>query len=308
MKTNKLKTSKKCHEKNYSGFLKSKNAINIMYMPALILFLIFVIYPFISGLRISFTDWNGYSQKYSYIGFDNFMNLFKDKNMLIAFRNTLIYGFGSTFIQQILGLSYAVFLNKKFKGRTLARTIIYLPVLISAVIMGYIWYFIFQYNHGALNDIMMSFGLDRLDWLADGNRAVWIIVIVNTLQFVGVSMVIYLAGLQGISKVYYEAADIDGAKKFQQFKNITVPLLMPAIVTSVTLNLIGGLKLFDTIKALTNGGPGYESHSISTLIDSVYFRSQSAGYASAMGIILFIIIMVISLAMQKAFNKREVEY
>lgn len=293
---------------NKKKFLKTDNAINLMYLPALILFAIFVIYPFISGIRLSFTNWNGFSQKYEYVGFENFINMLKDKNMLIAFKNTIIYGFGSTIFQQILGLSYAVFLNEKFRGRTIARTFVYLPVLIAAVIIGYIWYFMFQYNHGALNDIMVSLGLGKVDWLSNGNRAVWIIVLVNTMQFVGVSMVIYLAGLQGISKMYYEASDIDGANKFEQFRNITLPLLMPAITTSVTLNLIGGLKLFDSIKALTNGGPGYASHSISTLIDYTYFKNQSAGYASAMGIILFVFIMIISLMMQKIFSKKEVEY
>jgi raffinose/stachyose/melibiose transport system permease protein len=170
------------------------------------------------------------------------------------------------------------------------------------------YYFFFQYNNGALNDVLTMLGMAKLDWLAVGNRAVWIIVMVNTLQFCGISMVIYLAGLQTISTTYYEAANIDGANKLQQFRNITVPMLFPAIVTSLTLNLIGGLKLFDAIKALTNGGPGYSSHSISTLIDYSYFRNQIAGYSSAMGIVLFLIIMVVSLSLQLYIKTKEVEY
>lgn len=298
-----LKTTRK-----NKAFTSKKKSINIMYIPALILFGIFVIYPFLSGIRIAFTNWNGFSQDYDYVGFKNFAAMFRDDNMVKAFRNTIIYGFGSTLFQQILGLSYAVLLNKKFRGRTFARIMIYLPVLIAAVIMGYMWYFLFQYNYGALNDILVWLGLDKIDWLAKEYRAVCIIVIVNTLQYVGISMVIYLAGLQGIPKMYYEAAEIDGASKSKQFRNITLPLLMPAIVTSVTLNLIGGLKLFDVIKALTNGGPGYASHSISTLINYSYFNTQTAGYASAMGIVLFVFIVTVSLLMQKVFSKKEVEY
>jgi len=285
-----------------------KNNINIMYIPALVLFAIFVVYPFIMGIRYSFLNWNGYSQTSSFVGLENFKYLFKDPNLLLSFKNTLIYGFGSTLFQQILGLSYALLLNSYFRVRTIARTFIYLPVLIAAVIMGYMWYFLFQYNQGALNDVLGLFGLDKLDWLANGSRAVRLIVLVNTLQYCGISMIIYLAGLQSIPDIYFEAANIDGASAFAKFKHITLPLLIPAIVTSLTINLIGGLKLFDVIKALTNGGPGYATHSISTLITYSYFNSQKAGYASAMGIFLFALIMFVSVVLQKSLKSKEVEY
>ena len=289
-------------------FLRSKNSANIMYIPALILFAVFVAFPLFNGLRIAFTNWNGFSSEYSYVGAKNFIALFTDKNFYRALRNTMIYGFGSTLFQQLLGLSYALLFNKAFRGRTFGRVMIYLPVLIAPVIMGYMYYFFFQYNYGALNDILVLLGFEKLDWLASGDRSVMIITGVNTLQYCGVSMIIYLAGLQGISKTYYEAADIDGATTSQQFFNITLPMLYPAIVSSVTFNLIGGLKLFDAIKALTAGGPGYSSHSLSTLIDYAYFRNQTAGYSSAMGIILFFIIMIISLSLQLYMKSREVEY
>lgn len=287
---------------------KKKNMTDLMYVPALLLFAIFIVYPFIRGIQISFTNWNGYSQSFKWIGFDNYVELANDKNMVTAFKNTLVYGFGSTLFQQILGLSYALLLNKAFKGRTFARTMIYLPVLIAPVIMGFLYRFFFEYRYGTLNDILVGLGLERLDWLGSGDRAVLIIVAVNTLQFCGISMVIYLAGLQGISKTFYEAANIDGATPFQQFKKITFPLLMPAVVTSLTINLIGGLKLFDAIKALTKGGPGYSSHSMSTLIDYAYFNNQAAGYSSAMGILLFVFIFTISLLLQLYFKNKVVEY
>ena len=178
--------------------------------------------------------------------------------------------------------------------------------MVASVIMGYIWYFLLQYNGGAINDILIALGMQPIDFIANGKLMVWIIVLINSLQFCGVSMVIYLAGLQNISEMYYEAARLDGATKLQQFKNITLPLLKPAIVTSVTLNLIGGLKLFDAIKALTNGGPGYTTHSLSTLINYTYFNSQSAGYAAAIGIMLFIIILVTTLVLNKVLDRKDV--
>ena len=288
------KTTKNTQTKKESKSLNKKspkkNLINLMYMPAVVLFVIFVIYPFLDGVRIS----------------SNYKSLFKDENVIIALKNTFLYGVGSTIIQQIIGLSYAVFLNNKFRCRGFARTVIYLPIMVASVIMGYIWYFLLQYNGGAINDILIALGIEPIDFIANGKLMVWIIVLINSLQFCGVSMVIYLAGLQNISEMYYEAARLDGATKLQQFKNITLPLLKPAIVTSVTLNLIGGLKLFDAIKALTNGGPGYTTHSLSTLINYTYFNSQSAGYAAAIGIMLFIIILVTTLVLNKVLDRKDV--
>ena len=286
---------------------KRLDTINLFYVPALILFALFVIYPFFKGVYLSFTNWNGYSRSFKMIGLKNYLNLFKDKNVHRAFANTLVYGVGSTIIQNVLGVLLAVFLNRKFRGRSLVRTVIYLPVMIAPLIMGYVMYFFFNYNRGAINDILKLFGAAPVDWLANGNRAVFILTLVNSLQFVGISMVIYLAGLQNIPSMYYEAAEIDGIWTGQRFFYITLPLLMPAITSSVTLNLIGGLKLFDVISALTGGGPGYDTHSLSTLIHKYYFGGERAGYASAIGLVFFVFIMVVSNVVVKALQRRQVE-
>lgn len=285
---------------------RNKNIINLFYVPALILFSVFVIYPFIGGIRISFTNWNGYSQNYTYVGVKNYIQLFQDKNVRTALINTLIYGVGSTFLQNVIGLLYAVFLDSKFRGRMLVRTIIYLPIMIAPLVMGYIMYFLVQYDNGAINDILAAFGRQPVDWMNNGSRAVIIMTLINSLQFVGISMVIYMAGLQGIPGVYYEAAAIDGVSGFQAFRSITLPLLTPAITSAVVINLIGGLKLFDIIMALTMGGPGYSSHSLSTLITNQYFRAQNAGYSAAMGIGTFLLIMFISNVTMRYFDKKEV--
>src|SRR4051794_2861035 len=132
---------------------------NALYVPALVLFVGLVVYPFLDGIRISFTNWNGYSQSYSFIGVANLKRLLDDDNVRTAFWNTLLYGFGSTLLQQVLGLGCAVLLDKPFRGRTIARTILYLPVLVSAVIMAYMWSYLFEYD-GALNDIVKLVGGD----------------------------------------------------------------------------------------------------------------------------------------------------
>lgn len=281
--------------------------MNVFYLPALLLILFFVLWPLIEAFRISFTQWNGYSQDYKYIGIKNYLKLFRDSNFLISFRNTIIYGFGSTLLQNLFGLAYAVFLNSRFKGHSIVRTFIYMPVMISSLIMGYIIYFFVQYNGGVFNEIIGVFGKEAVDWMASGNRGVIIITLMNSWQYVGISMVIYMAGLQNIPRMYLEAAEIDGANPWQRFKHITFPLLLPSISSAVVLNLIGGLKLYDVIISLSGGGPGFSTHSLASYVSNQYFKAQNAGYSAAVGIFTFLFIMVVSNLFTNYFNKREVD-
>ncbi|MGO3886199.1 MAG: carbohydrate ABC transporter permease, partial [Mycetocola sp.] len=244
---------------------------------------------------------------YSDVGLSNYLRLFSDPVFHTALGNTFIYGIGSTLIQQVLGLSLALALNRAIRGRGVARTVIYLPVLISPIVMGTMYYLLFQYNNGALNDIVEALGGDRIAWLSESQVAIAIIVLVNSLQFVGISMVIYLAGLQSIPGELLEAAALDGATATQRFRSVVLPLLQPAFATSIVLNLIGGLKLFDVIVVMTGGGPGYSTNSLSTLISKSYFDNQSAGYASAMGVALFVIIAVFTLILNTVLNRKRLD-
>jgi raffinose/stachyose/melibiose transport system permease protein len=173
--------------------------------------------------------------------------------------------------------------------------------------MGYVWYFIFQYDGGALNDILILFGKEPVDWLGNGTRAVWLITLVNTFQWMGVAMVIYLAGLQAIPRDFLEAAEVDGASGFYKLIHITIPLLMPAITISIVLNIIEGLKLFDVIISMTNGGPGYASHSLSTMMSDLFFASQDAGFAAALGNLMFVMITVLGISSLGILRRREVD-
>ena len=288
-------------------FFDSPLSLNLMYLPALLLFGVFIYYPVLQGIRISFTNWNGYSPNYSFVGLENYQYMFTDMRTYKVILNTLIYGLGSTLFQNILGLAYAVFLNTNLKGRGIVRTIVYFPVIVAPIIMGYVFYFIFQYDGGALNDILLALGKERIDWLGNGPRAVWLITLVNTFQYMGVSMVIYLAGLQAIPKEYLEAAEIDGASGFYKFFHITLPLLMPAITVSIVLNIIEGLKLFDVIISMTNGGPGYASHSLSTMMSDLFFAGQNAGFASALGNLMFVIISFFGISSLRFLRRKEVD-
>ncbi|MRH28398.1 ABC transporter permease subunit [Microbacterium sp. SYP-A9085] len=284
-----------------------RRRVNLLYLPAVAVFAVFTVYPLISGILISFTKWDGYSPQRAFVGIANYLHLFSDPLVGHALLNTFAYGFGSTILQQVVGLALALALDRALRGRNVARAIVYLPVLVSPVVMGTMYYLLFSYSYGGLNDIVTALGGQRVAWLSDAGSAVTIIVLVNSLQFVGISMVIYLAGLQSIPVMYHEAARIDGAGAWRRFTGITVPLLQPAFATSVVLNLIGGLKLFDVIRVMTGGGPGYATDSMSTLISKFYFDNQNAGYASALGVALFLVIAVFTLALNTALNRRRLE-
>lgn len=282
-------------------------AINLMYVPALALFAVFTVYPLISGVRLSFTDWDGYTPDFSWVGWANYVHLFTDDTFRSVLVNTFVYGIGSTLVQQVLGLGLALALDGKLRGRNVAKAIIYLPVLVSPIVMGTFYYLLFQYDNGSLNAIVVALGGTKHAWLSSAASGVTLIVVVNSLQFVGTSMIIYLAGLQSISPEYTEAAMLDGANAWQRFWSVTLPLLQPAFATSIILNLIGGLKLFDVIQILTGGGPGTATSSVSTLIGTTYFANQAAGYSSAMGVALFVIIAILTVVANAALNRRRLE-
>ena len=283
--------------------VRKNSVINLFYLPAILLFLVFVIYPFIQGIRLSFTNWNGYSQSMKYVGIKNYIRLFQDANVKTALVNTLIYGIMSTVIQNILGLGYAMFLNTKFKGRSLVRTIIYMPVMIAPLIMGYIMYFFFQYDGGAVNDILIALGMQPVDLLVNSNYAIVIIVLVNSLQFVGVAMVIYLANLQSISPDLYEAADIDGAGGIKKFFYVTLPLMCPSVKIIVVTGLIGGMKVFDIIYSMTSGGPGNATETVMTVMMKKGISDGFYSTGSAFGVCFFAIVLVISAVVTKLMGK-----
>ena len=287
---------------------KRKRILLSLSIPAFLLIVIFMIVPLGNALRVSFFKWNGYSQKMKFIGLKNYRSLFSDKVFWRSTVNTFIYGFGSTLLQNIMGLSAAIFVNKEFKGRNFVRLILYMPIMISGVIMGAIQYYIFNYENGVLNNILNLFGVGNIYWMEPGPRAVMIITLINSWQAMGFCMLIYLAGLQNIPKMYQEAALLDGATKRQIFFKVKLPLLMPAVTTAVITNLIGGFKLYDIIVTLTNGGPNRKSLSLSYYISLLYFSDEKAGYSSAVGIALFVIIFLVAVPINHYLRSREVEY
>ena len=287
---------------------KIRRNMNFLYIPALAVMMCFIIYPLIRGVFISLFQWNGYSQSMKFVGLKNYLSLFSDKKFVNSFLNTLLYGFGSALLQNIFGLGLALLVDCKFKTNNLLRTIVYLPVMVSSLVMGYIMYFFLQYNHGVLNEVLAWFNIEPINWLKDANRGKIFITLINSWQYVGMAMIVYLAGLQNIPTMYMEAAALDGGNWWNVFWHVTLPLLIPAMTTAVVTNVIGGLKLNDVVISLTNGGPANKTHSLSTFISYNYFEMEKAGYASAIGIFMFVFIYIVSTLLTNFFKKREVQY
>ena len=287
---------------------RKKGILLSLSIPAFLLIIIFMIVPLGNALRVSFFKWNGFSQNMRFIGLENYLSLFSDKVFWRSTANTFVYGFGSTLLQNIFGLAAALFVNKQFKGRNFVRLILYMPIMISGVIMGAIQYYIFSYDNGVLNNFLNLFGIEDIYWMKSGVGSVLIFTLINSWQAMGFCMLIYLAGLQNIPKMYQEAARLDGASKWQAFFKVDIPLLMPAITTAVITNLIGGFKLYDIIVTLTNGGPNRKSLSLSYYISLLYFNDEKAGYSSAVGIALFVIIFIVAVPINRYLRSKEVEF
>ena len=272
--------------------VKRKDYTQWMSLPALLLFCTFFVYPLFRGVGMSLTDWDGMGEA-TYIGLANFARFFQDSRALGDIRTTLIFAAGSAVLLNLMGLLYALLMEKPFHGRSAARVVIYLPAIISPLIMGYIWYFLLQPGRGYLYHAMAQLGgtFPLGNWMGHYPTTMAVLIFVNVWQFAGMTMIIYLAGLQNISSVMREAAMIDGANPWQRFTKVTLPLLAPAIRINVVTNIIGSLSVFDVIMSLTEGGPGYATESLSIYIMRMCYGSRT-GYSTAVAMILFLIILI----------------
>lgn len=265
---------------------------SFMALPAFVMFTVFFIYPLTKGIGMSLTDWSGYGQA-RFVGFTNFVNFFHDPRALSDIRTTVLFALGSAPLLNVVGLIYALLMNSKFRGKSFARACIYMPAIISPLIMGYIWYLLLQPDRGVLHQLLsQGASLSLLgNWMSDYRSQMIVLILANVWQYAGMTMIIYLAGLQNISRELYEAAQIDGASKWQAFWNLTLPLLGPSIRINVVTNIIGSLSVFDIVMALTGGGPGYQTETLSIYIMRMCYGSKT-GYSTAVAVIMFLIVLL----------------
>jgi multiple sugar transport system permease protein/raffinose/stachyose/melibiose transport system permease protein len=224
-------------------------------------------------------------------------------------KNTLIISISLVVLENILAIMLAMLVDQVKWFKNLFRSIFYFPVLLSGIVMGFVWAIIFNYNFGVINQLLERIGLESLkvDWLGSPKYALMAIIITTVWKGAGYYMIIYLAGLQGIPPELHEAAAIDGANRWQQFRHVTFPLLAGAMTVSVMLSMISALKIFDQIAVMTDGGPGFATETLTYIVYKVGFGELRQGYGTALSLVLFVLILVVSLIQAKLLRQREVQ-
>ena len=274
--------------------------------PALLLFAFVVLVPSARGIYYAVTDWDGLDPNVAVVGLRNFTKMADDPTALRAVWHTLLIAAAITVIQNGIGLLLAVGVNSLIRTRNVLRVLLFAPAVVTPIVTAYLWRNLLAPD-GAVNSLLNTIGLSswRQDWLGDPHLALWMIVLVVVWQFAGYSMVIFLAGLQSIPREIYEAAAIDGSGPVRRFWFIIRPLLAPAITINLMLSIIGGIKLFDQIYALTGGGPGHATDTISTLIYKDAFTLGEFGYSIALAVVLTAIVAVASAGQYGVLSRNE---
>ena len=276
-------------------------------LPALVVFGIFYALPSVASFGLSFTDWD-ISRLLAPVwnGLDNFVSILGDDYFTASLWNTLLFAVVTSVGKVGFGLILALALTQKLYTSSLLRSIFYVPCILSMVVIGLVMKSVLRYD-GMLNHILMGLGLfsEPLDWLGTPGVSLWCTMAAEIWRWSGFTMAIFIAGLQAIPRDYYEAADIDGARAWQKFSKVTLPLLAPAMTVATTMNVIGGLKVFDQVYIMTNGGPGFTSQVISTYVYRTFSEGR-LGKSTAMGLLLFLVVSLVALVFNRQMKKREV--
>ena len=277
--------------------------------PALILYLLFIIVPTVSSVYYSFTSWDGISPNIKFIGLANYKEIFTSARFGNALKNTIILTIFISVLENVFALALAVLVDNVRWGKNFFRSAFYIPVLISGIVSGFIWKIMYNYNFGAINSILTQIGMGNFkqDWLGNTSLTLIMIGVVLVWKGAGYYMIIYLASLQSVSTDVIEAAEIDGASPWQRFRMITIPLISGAFTINFTLSLINGLKVFDQINVMTDGGPGFTSETLVYLLYKVGFTEGRQGFGTAVGIMLLFIIIILNTIQQKFLRSREVQ-
>lgn len=274
--------------------------------PAFLVYTVLLVVPILMAFGLSLVSWNGLSEM-KFVGLRNYQMLFKDKSIGNAVFNTVIITLVQTVVCNILGLFLAVLLNKTGKRTAIFRTIYFLPNVLSGVAIAFVWKAIFSYN-GVLNTILGAVGLDHLiaSFMSTHASALICIIIVGIWSSLGYYMMIYISALQSVPQELYEAATVDGATSWSKFRYITLPLITSGSMVSFLMSIINGLRAYDVVKIMTDGGPGKMTETIVYNIVRYGFSGNMMGYSSAISVVLFLVIGVISVVVVQAFTKREV--
>ncbi|MCM3693428.1 carbohydrate ABC transporter permease [Neobacillus niacini] len=265
--------------------------LSFMFM-ALFVYTLFILYPIISTFIYSFYDWNGIETNRAFVGFANYSELFSDPTFWQSLTNNFYLVGVSVFVQIPLGLMMALVLNSNIKGQKLLNVIFFLPYLMSTVAVGLLWVFMFDPTNGPINKTLNSFGIESVTWLAGSPSALIAILIVMAWQFAPFYMILFKAALVGIPEELYEAAGMDGANDIQKFFYVTLPSLIPILISSSVLAIVGSLKTFDLFYVMSGSGAGTSTAILGTFMYEETFVNFRMGYGSTIAAMMFIIALI----------------
>lgn len=278
-------------------------------LPALLLYGVFTITPLVSGLWLALLRWDGIEPA-TFVGLDNFRRMQRDDRLITAMQHNIQYAFGTVTGKIVLSLGLALLLHQSLKGRAVYRTALFLPVVMSFVVVGILWTWIYNNDFGLVNNLLRSVGLGSLaeDWLGDTRLALWSLIAVDIWKWYGFHMVIFLAGLQTIPTEFYEAARLDGASRWRQFSSITLPLLRPVMLVNVTISLLGAMNVFDIPYVMTEGGPANSTNVLALHVYLQAFKFNRLGYGAALSYAIFTVITLIVVIQLKLLSRNQAEY
>jgi raffinose/stachyose/melibiose transport system permease protein len=289
------------------GNRRQRLEILMFVTPALVLMGLFVVYPVYSAARMSFYRWKGFGPMVDFVGLDNYVRVLTDEVFTDAVTHNFLIVFASILVQLPLGLALALLLNRRIRGRGLLRTIIFVPYVLAEVIAGVVWFQLLQPGFGLIETVLSSVGIPTPEqgFLGTPDIALTTVFVVLTWKYLGLAVLLFLAGLQGVPDELHEAAQLDGASWWQAQRRIAIPLLAPTIRTWCFLSMIGSLQLFDMVWILTGGGPANATTTMATYLISQGTQRSNFGIAGAASVVLFLIGFVMAVAYQFLVLRRD---
>lgn len=284
-------------------------AAYLWVIPALALYGLFTLVPLAAGVWLALLRWDGIEPA-EFVGLQNFERMLRDERLLAALGHNVQYAVGTVTGKMVIALGLALLLHQSLRGRAVYRTALFLPVVMSFVVVGILWTWIYNDDFGLVNNLLRSVGLGGLaqDWLGDTRVALWSLIAVDIWKWYGFHMVIFLAGLQTIPTELYEAARLDGATRWRQLTGITLPLLRPVMLVNVTLSLLGAMNVFDIPYVMTEGGPANSTNVVALHVYLQAFKFNRLGYGSALSYAIFLLITVIALVQLRLLSRNTAEY
>lgn len=288
---------------------KNKKMLLVFLLPAVAAVALLIFLPVIVNVYYSLFKWTAYSKTMDFVGLRYIKKLFSDDAIWLAVTNNVKYAVISIIFQVGLGLIIAYLLNSFANSRYAAvtRVIIFIPAVVSLTAIGLLWVIGYSPSIGFVNPLLEKIGLSSLtnDWLGNAKTAMWAVIMVSQWQYIGEMVMLYTVGLQSVPLEIYESAKIDGASGLQTFFRITIPLIKSTILMNTTITIIGAFMVFDEVYVMTSGGPGNATEVLATLMYKTGFRKDNMGYASAIGVLLFVITFAFSFIQMRMYNVKE---